>query len=129
MARRGQSSRRTAIATSYRYAAPRVVRFSLIRPRRALLAPVVRRSPDLRTFHPERVFRPLAAPRSAARVVVRRNAPFRFPDVFRFAEPRRLALCVRREERRQVLHALGRVRSGRGRAKHRNALSNVSCRR
>lgn len=83
---------------------------------------------DRRRFHPDgRFSRPAAVPRSAARVVVRRATRFKFPDVFRFRVPERVVMCVRRKERREVLFAKNRTRSGG--AKARNYWSSVSCKR
>lgn len=91
---------------------------------------------DGRLFHPD----PLEAPRTVSgtparvRVLPRRSSsatarsdPFlAFRDRLTFRTPDRVALCVRRKQRRQVLHALRRT--GRGnRPPRRNAWSNVSC--
>lgn len=83
---------------------------------------------DRRTFHPLGGFRPARSlgPRSDARVQVRRFRPFRYSDVFQFAVPDRVAVCVRRRERREVLHAKRSLGRGAGR---RNYWSGISCRR
>lgn len=47
--------------------------------------------------------------------------------VLTFADPERTVMCIRRKERREVLHALGRTGSGNRRPK-RNAWSSISCR-
>lgn len=84
---------------------------------------------DRRRFDPLGVFRPARSlgPRSDARIVVRQNRPFKFPDVHQFAVPDRIAVCVRRQERREVLHAKRKL--GRGGAGKRNFWSSISCRR
>lgn len=83
---------------------------------------------DRRTFHPARMFRaPLSVSRRAfAKVVARPNRALH-RETFSFAVPQKVALCVRRKERREVLHALKRTRSGGGRSKRRNAWSAVKC--
>lgn len=45
----------------------------------------------------------------------------------RIAVPQRVALCVRRKERRETLFALGRTGSGARSRKHRNIFSDVRC--
>lgn len=85
---------------------------------------------DRRFFHPLQDVKPAAtfSRRDQSRVVLSKpNRPFKFPDVLKFRVPKRVALCVRRKERKEVLHALGRLRSGRGGRKRRNYWSNVSC--
>jgi len=86
----------------------------LYRPERA----VVRSVEDRRMFHPEGVFRAPRALGMRPRVVLRK------PDGLRAAKaawhspvlevPERVAMCVRRKERREVLHALKRTRGGGG---------------
>lgn len=79
---------------------------------------------DRRRFDFERATRPAFVtfgPRAAARLVVRsdvRRDPYRFapqlvPYAVGFADPRRVDLCRRREDRKRVLHAL-RIAGGRG---------------
>lgn len=41
--------------------------------------------------------------------------------------PNNVVVCVRRKRRREVLHALRQVRSGRGRSKRRNWRSDIRC--
>lgn len=94
--------------------------------------PVVFRRPpleDRRRWHPDGVFRRLETFgfRDSARVRVQARRSFRFPDVFRFADPRRVIRCVKRKERREVLHAIKKIGSGAGRPKRRNYWSNISC--
>lgn len=91
---------------------------------------------DRRTYHPLRAFRPAQSlgRRDAARVVLERprQRPGRsfFPiDVFKFAVPRKVAICVRRKERRETLFAKKLTRSGAGAPKRRNYWSAISCKR
>lgn len=44
-----------------------------------------------------------------------------------FAVPDRVAMCVRRKQRREVIHALGKSGSGGSRRRRRNAWSDVDC--
>lgn len=48
-------------------------------------------------------------------------------DVFHFAIPSKVAICVRRKTRREVLFAERRVHSGAGARRARNYYSDVSC--
>lgn len=51
------------------------------------------------------------------------------PDVFKFAVPEKVAVCVRRKQRREVIFAKGRAGKGaKARYRRRNDRSNVSCR-
>lgn len=84
---------------------------------------------DLRRYDPRRDLRPaFATVRKAARISERpsRSSLLMAPGRFGFADPRKVMICVRRKERRQVLFAKGvggsRVRRGR-----RNAWSYVFC--
>lgn len=86
---------------------------------------------DRRLFHPERAFRPaLSFPRAAARLVpgaVASSSPRSFlASGVRFADPRRVAICVRRKTRREVIMASGRG-GGFHRRPRRNFYSDVEC--
>lgn len=106
---------------------PRLSRLSLHEPILAL--------EDRRTWHPLPFSRPvMALERLAARLVPAvRNRPFKPPlwSGVRFAVPHKVALCVRRNRRKEVLHAKRIAGSGASRFKrrHRNAFSEVSCKR
>lgn len=63
----------------------------------------------------------------AARSVGSQRARSFSRGVFRFAIPNKVAVCVRRKRRREVLHALKRTRKGAGARKRRNYWSDVSC--
>lgn len=130
MARRGSSSKRN----SRRRNATSVpsLTHSLLRP----WSPPsfnLRVIEDRRTHHPLGVFRPAKSfgPRSDTRVVARSSSrPFQISQGFRFAVPERVVVCVRRQRRKEVLHALGRAGSGAGRKrKRRNWMSSISCKR
>jgi len=47
--------------------------------------------------------------------------------VMAFRNPEKVAVCVRRHERKEVLHALRRVGRGSGRRRRRNEASNIRC--
>lgn len=97
---------------------------------------------DRRRFFPDalptRDMRPpLAVPRSAARVVVGASQPrrqpgaysSRFKPILKFALPQRVAMCAKREIRKQVLHAFGKTGRNGQRKSRRNFWSAISCRR
>lgn len=85
---------------------------------------------DRRLYHPEGYLRPFRAlPRAAARLTVgktKRNAAFA-SHVVRFANPSRVAVCARRQIRKEVIHANG-VAGGRVRPPTYNEASHISCR-
>lgn len=104
-------------------------RTSLYRPIRSV--PSLRSPPryvsDRRRYNPTRV---VSAPYSSRRSATRlrdRSRSLTSPTVIGFADPRKVEICRRREERRQVLHAKG-VAGGRVRKPRRNKWSGVSCR-
>lgn len=96
---------------------------------------------DRRTFHPDnrllvgpptRSFllsdTPIVTRPPTPRMLVRN--PHRMPSGLAFQAPREVLVCVRRQQRREVLHALGRAgRSGPQRRPRRNLNSNISCKR
>lgn len=148
MSRRSRSSTpsHTRPSTVYRQLGRDIVKTSPIaRPRLPRL-----RTVDLRVFEDRRLNTPVqhnirpafSAPRSASRLVVKnvnnspRPDPFRpafrgtIPHQIGFVEPKRVVICVRRQRRREVLHALrvaGRGGVGRGRKRHTNEYSQISC--
>jgi len=91
---------------------------------------------DRRTFHPDDPYRaPWASPRYAAQLVVKngRKAVFKGVKLYQappatvgFRRPDRVAFCVKRKTRREVLLALGR--GGRNKRGKRNYTSQFSCR-
>lgn len=99
---------------------------------------------DRRRWHPERALRPaLSFSGLAARtdVLVDRRpsrkaiaAGFKFQPlqtkaILGFREPDRVLVCVRRQARKEVLHALGKAGRGGGRRGRRGWSSGISCRR
>lgn len=92
---------------------------------------------DFRTFHPERALRPLLRPSGRtvvlSRPIVRSNNKGRFyrvPDPVRLyvTAPRSVLVCVRRRQRKEVLHAY-RKTGTRGQARpRRSSRSEVICR-
>ena len=89
---------------------------------------------DRRTYSPT-PYRVIAAPRSAARLVPDkmgqsiRNQVGPVPTGVQFANPKHVAICVRRKVRREVLHALKlKPKRGRGGGKKKyNLWSKVKC--
>lgn len=82
---------------------------------------------DRRRWHPERWGQPLQATvRAATRVIVK---PSRGPDLtsrLAFADPKKIAVCQRRQTRKEVIHALGRAGAG-NRAPRRKPSSEITC--
>lgn len=132
--RRSNSVRRVTFDYSNRRLSGPIRRSSL--PRLSSLRAIE----DRREFHPEGDFRPARGfvyPRHRLVVSVPRQEPSRLADTYTpvvplgvsFKAPRQVAICVRRKQRREVLHAMGKT--GRGsrfnRAPRRNVYSEVSC--
>lgn len=88
---------------------------------------------DLRTWHPLGFLRPPGAfVRSAARQVVKSKPNALGNDISSrvgFAVPKKVLVCVRRKQRKEVLHALGKTGGGArvSRRRRRNAWSDVDC--
>lgn len=105
---------------------------------RPLLRPtILSELEDRRQFHPLHDVRPargftkndslLYVRPVGDRVSGRKDKKWR-PETFQFAVPKRVAICIRRKQRREVLFAL--KRSGKGskaRRRRRNYYSDVSC--
>lgn len=91
---------------------------------------------DRRTFHPLGDVRPAKGfSKGASRVVLSpnvnrssKNVRAR-PDVFRFNSPGSVAVCVRRQKRREVIFALRKSGKGARSRRRRNYFSDVSCSR
>lgn len=88
--------------------------------------------PDERRFNPTRAYSgPASTTRSAKRIMATARtytSPIHFiRSGLQFADPTRVATCVRRNIRKQVLHALGRQNKGRGGSRRRNAYSKIKC--
>lgn len=89
---------------------------------------------DRRTFHPERSLRPpMTFVGGASRLVAKRppsSGRSSYPGArIGFEVPRAVVVCVRRKQRKEVLHALGKVGRGAGttRRRRRNGWSDVDC--
>lgn len=91
---------------------------------------------DRRLFYPERA-RPARGLSKHASVIgiapvpktgAKRVGGKYKPDVFRFNVPEKVAVCVRRKERREVLFALKKRGKGSRSRRLRNEFSDVSCR-
>lgn len=104
------------------------------------LLPDLRVLEDRRTWHPEEPFQPARSSRrvsdsfvtAIARPTKRKASgrPFSLltPDKFRFAVPDKVLVCVRRKQRREVLHALKKTGKGsRSRFRRRNYNTEVAC--
>lgn len=125
MAKRRSTSRQRMRAPQ------RVSRNSIANPR--LLRPIIR-PVDLRVFEDRRTFHPSPV-RWPAQVHMRGARPSRLVERGRafsflspaFVAPKRVALCVRRKTRREVILALGHGRSGSRAPRRRNQWSNVKC--
>ncbi|AZL82912.1 hypothetical protein [Apis mellifera associated microvirus 39] len=93
---------------------------------------------DRRTWHPDSSYKPprTLSGRKAA-ILLPPNTPKRTQRArigskapLEFQAPRFVAVCIRRNQRREVLHALKKTGKGARSRKHRfNALSGVICRR
>lgn len=113
-----------------------------------ILEPVVRSTrsflreiEDRREFSPElarpaRAFRRFATKLEVGNANARKAhkfSPYTLNDVphnVRFADPTRVAVCIRRHQRREVLHALKRVGSGSSVKRGRwSEFSDISCKR
>lgn len=79
---------------------------------------------DRRLFHPQRQLQPPAAlKRPARRIMATRHR-----HVLKFKVPLQVDLCVRRQRRKEVLHALRLTGKGsRARSRRRNEWSGISC--
>jgi len=89
---------------------------------------------DRRLYHPEGRNRAPATigtrVANASRIIMAKPSPVRKVSRLTFQTPKKVAVCVRREQRREVLMALGKAGGGRSRRKpKRNHLSEISCRR
>lgn len=88
-------------------------------------------SSDRRRYNPtKRSAAPHAANRNATRLLigaVGKVASGKLPHTVRFRLPNLVTLCIRRQLRREVLHALNRTRTGRGGRNRRNIWSDIKC--
>lgn len=90
---------------------------------------IVRRLEDRRQYYPTKIRPAAALPRAASRLVVKNKAQWALPHTVGFAEPKRVAVCVRRKERKEVLFAKALTKKGGrgGGRRRRNEWSNVKC--
>lgn len=91
-------------------------------------------SEDRRTYHPAQQRPAGALIRRATRLVVSPTHSLggavknKLPAAVQFAQPRAVAICVRRRARREVLHALRLTKRGSGSGtRRRNTYSKVKC--
>lgn len=83
---------------------------------------------DRRTWSPGHYSPPVVIGGKGARLSMP-SRPFEgFSPVIRFREPERTLVCVRRQQRREVMHARGKA-GGRVSAPRRREFSDVSCKR
>jgi len=79
---------------------------------------------DRRLYRPDRSTRPPATNKpGASRVQVGRRL-----SSLKFADPRFVSICVRRQQRKEVLFARKLTRKGAGAKKRKNFWSDISCR-
>lgn len=120
-----------------------IASYSLPRSIVSRLSPSLIDIEDRRTFHPERDFRPARSFSKAnhrlvlADKVSRTNAdrfgrlrafPSQTKAIVAFDAPKKVLVCVRRQRRKEVLHALKKTGKVGQRRPRRNWLSSISCR-
>lgn len=82
---------------------------------------------DRRRWHPERWGQPTRATvRAATRVVVKPSPGPVLTSRLAYADPKRIALCNRRQTRKEVIHALGKAGGG-NKPPTRKPSSEISC--
>lgn len=90
---------------------------------------------DRRTFNPDGVFRPAktiysggpAGPLRQGRIPTKKAKTYQ-PTTVAFEAPKAVAVCVRRKQRKEVIHALRKAgRGARRRKPRRNFYSGVQC--
>lgn len=93
---------------------------------------LIRSIEDRRLFHPERDYRPALSFGRRSTLVISSSAGIAgrqnvLPARVRFDVPEKVAKCVRRKERREVLFAKRKTRKGAGSRRRRDWWSDVSC--
>lgn len=127
---RSRSVQRGSFVTANRRLSGPVYRLS------SVLPSLLRAYEDRRAYNPARdyrraislgrVFTATVGLKHPSRGVARPGMLAR--DTFRFNVPRKVLICIRRKQRREVLHAAKRVgRGSGGGARRRNHYSEVSC--
>lgn len=106
------------------------------RPLATLLRPAPPPIKPLQLIEDRRTYHPLGADRPARQVSGHPSKPlrvtpsrkFKIPTQLGFTDPRQVAVCVRRKQRKEVLHALKKTGKGkRHRRPRRTWLSNIRC--
>lgn len=82
---------------------------------------------DRRLYHPLREYAPAATLGYLKSRTIVDTPSGKRPSVIKFAVPPKVAVCVRRNVRREVILALGRGGRGARTPKRRNVYSSVSC--
>lgn len=88
---------------------------------------------DRRFFDPAGPLRPAYSVYRADRRIIAKSSAVGSPrnDTLSarvgFAVPKRVAVCVRRQQRKEVIHALGKQGAGGSTRRRRNSWSNVDC--
>lgn len=94
-----------------------------------LTARVLSQVEDRRRYYPGLIRPAVAVPRSSSRLVLSSRKPYaQTKATVVFKAPPRVALCVRRQRRKEVIFAMG-VAGSRVRRPRRNEFSEVSCKR
>lgn len=83
---------------------------------------------DRRIYHPARA-RPVRTKRRVASIRASRLTSLYSPPInkIEFTQPKQVLICVRRQRRREILHALGKAGQKGQRKPKRNFWSEVSC--
>lgn len=105
-------------------------------PVRVHLPTVLAEVEDRRTYHPERATRParyFSGPTHRLKIAEpkkTRSLPglYQPSPIVAFESPKNLPLCVRRKQRREIIHALKKIGKGARARRRRNDFSNISCR-
>lgn len=132
MAKRSRRDVSTPHYTTRRYSNA-VPRYTVFRPS-TYKPPNLSLIEDRRTYHPDPIRRvAYLSVNKPARLTLRENTRYNAPSFTKalvaFAEPKKLALCVRRSQRKQVLFAKGIGGSKRPQRRPRkNEFSDISCR-
>ncbi len=143
MAKRKRKKRRVALLPQRRVS--RRPNLLMVRPRGVLVLTPVRRDapriasrrlpallstiPEGRTYHPAGKGRPVL---TISGTPSRGLKPAKKPYNLGFIEPKKITVCVRRQRRREVMHALNKAgKSGLGlrKKRHQNEDSKISCKR
>lgn len=128
-----RSRRRRDSEKAQHFSNPRLlspVRTVVSRPH--VTATPLREIEDRRSYHPLDFFRParqLSGHPAKPHVQKTNKAAPQVMRSLRFAVPEQTAICVRRNQRKEVLFAKKKTRRGSGSKKHFNWFSKISCKR